>query len=174
MGIEHTTSRDEFINAMRRVAACVTVVTTDGSAGRLGATVRAFSSVSADPPTILVCLRANSRIAGAVSENQAFCVNVLAEKADGIADRFAGAHDKLVSDRFMDVACRGDNGIPPEIIGATVFACIVDQIVTSGSHLVVFGRVQKVHNGDIEPLAYLDGAYHSVTPKPVQNFGKQN
>ena len=59
-------SRERFVGAMREVAASVTVVTTDGPCGRHGATVSAFSSVSADPPTVLVCLHADSRIAKAV------------------------------------------------------------------------------------------------------------
>ena len=59
--------RTAFIHAMRGVAASVTVVTTNGKAGRRGATVSAFCSVSADPPTILVCLNKSSGIADAVA-----------------------------------------------------------------------------------------------------------
>ena len=55
-------TREEFIEALRGVASSVSVVTTDGAAGRHGATVSAFCSVSADPPTLLVCLRGQSRI----------------------------------------------------------------------------------------------------------------
>jgi flavin reductase (DIM6/NTAB) family NADH-FMN oxidoreductase RutF len=55
---------------MRRVASSVTVVTTDGAAGRFGTTVSAFSSVSADPPTVLVCLFAQSRIAKATGQGE--------------------------------------------------------------------------------------------------------
>ncbi|MEQ9673623.1 MAG: flavin reductase family protein, partial [Roseovarius indicus] len=90
--IDGLVPREDFISAMRRVAASVTVVTTDGPAGRAGATVSAFSSVSADPPTVLVCLHAQSRIAGFVQENKRFCVNVLPERFSDIADRFAGRH----------------------------------------------------------------------------------
>ena len=68
--------RKSFISAMRRVASSVTVVTTDGPGGRHGATVSAFYSV-ADPPSALVCLKADSRIARSVSaRNGVFCVNV--------------------------------------------------------------------------------------------------
>lgn len=161
--------RDDFIHAMRSVAASVTVVTTDGAAGRLGATVSAFTSVSADPPTVLVCLRAQSRIARAVTQNMGFCVNVLPDHGDGIADRFAGFHDTQVTDRFDEIHC---HGTPPRIDGATTFTCAVDQIVPAASHLVVFGLVQQVRNGGVEPLTYLNGAYHKVTPKLA--FGALN
>ena len=60
--------RTAFIHAMRGVAARVTVVTTNGKAGQRGATVSAFCSVSADPPTILVCLNKSSGIADAGSD----------------------------------------------------------------------------------------------------------
>ena len=166
-----TANRAEFINAMRRVASSVTVVTTDGVAGRHGATVSAFSSVSADPPTVLVCLHAKSRIAAAVQGNGRFCVNVLPDHSDIIADRFAGVHDADTPDRFAGIICRGGKGKPPEIDGSTSFDCAVDNIVTAGSHLVVFGRVQSVGTGARDPLTYLDGAYHRVTPKRVQGMG---
>lgn len=164
-------ARADFITAMRRVASSVTVVTTDGAAGRHGATVSAFSSVSADPPMVLVCLHAKSRIAAAVGGNGGFCVNVLPDHSDRIADRFAGADDRVVADRFADIPCRGAAGLPPRIDGATSFACTVDRVVQSGSHLVVFGRVETVSPGDRDPLTYLDGAYHRVLPKTRQSMG---
>jgi flavin reductase len=162
--------RGSFIAAMRQVAASVTVVTTDGAAGRHGATVSAFSSVSADPPTVLVCLFAGSRIARAVSENGAFCVNVLSETDAEIADRFAGRHDDRGPDRFAGIDIYGAPGTPPQIDGATVFLCDVQQSVPSGSHLIVLGHVRDVLPGAARPLAYRDGCYHRVLPqtRPVR------
>ena len=162
-----TVDRAEFIKAMRRVASSVTVVTTDGVAGRHGATVSAFSSVSADPPMVLVCLHHLSRIAGMVVENGVFCVNVLPENSDFVADRFAGLHDRQIADRFAGVRL-AEHAQLPEIDGATVFSCRVDQRVSAGSHVAVFGLVTGVQGGDAEPLAYLDGAYHRVLPKAGQ------
>lgn len=158
--IQPLVRRDRFISAMRQVAASVTVVTTDGDAGRCGATVSAFSSVSADPPTVLVCLYAESRIAAKVTENRRFCVNVLPEDSAEIADRFAGRHDSWVDDRFDGIDCR-DAGAP-HITGATGFQCDVQQAVRSGSHLIVIGHVRDVQDGDSAPLTYRDGAYHRV------------
>ncbi|WP_368346053.1 flavin reductase family protein [Pelagovum sp. HNIBRBA483] len=157
--------RDSFIDAMRRVASSVTVVTTDGPAGRLGATVSAFSSVSADPPTILICLFAESRIAKAVLENKDFCVNVLSEEDSDIADRFAGRHDALVEDRFSGIDCYGAPGTPPQIDGATAFRCVQQQTILSGSHLIILGHVRHVLAGAARPLTYRDGSYHRVLPK---------
>jgi len=157
--------RDHFISAMRQVASSVTVVTTDGEAGRHGATVSAFSSVSADPPTVLVCLFAESRIAKAVSQNAMFCVNVLSESDAEIADRFAGRHDARVEDRFSGINCYGAPGETPQIDGATAFRCVLQQTVRSGSHLIVLGHVRDVLAGTSRPLTYSDGSYHRVLPQ---------
>jgi len=92
--------RSLFIEAMRHVAQSVTVVTTQGADGCTGATVSAFSSLSADPPSVLVCLRSDSRIGLAVGRNRVFCVNVLPEGASALAGRFAGRFDAEEPDRF--------------------------------------------------------------------------
>jgi flavin reductase (DIM6/NTAB) family NADH-FMN oxidoreductase RutF len=157
--------RDAFIRAMRMVASSVTVVTTDGPAGRHGATVSAFTSVSADPPTILVCLRADSRIANAVQENGQLCVNVLPAESRAIADRFAGKDDTWLEDRFSGIDCYGRPGAAPQIDGATIFAGSVEQSVLSGSHRIFIIRIAVVREGTDQPLTYLDGAYHRVVPE---------
>ncbi len=159
-----STDRDTFVRAMRRVANSVAVVTTAGTAGRHGATVSAFSSVSADPPMMLVCLRSGSRIAEAVAANRSLCVNVLPNHRPDLANRFAGRDDHLVADRFQGVDLMDAAGAVPQIDGATVFAGVVDQAVAAGSHSVFICRVQRVRQGLAAPLAYFDGGYHTVVP----------
>lgn len=166
--------RDHFISAMRQVAASVTVVTTDGEAGRYGATVSAFSSVSADPPTVLVCLAVQSRIASAVARNGVFCVNVLSETDAEIADRFAGRHDGWMADRFSGIACFGAPGQAPQIDGATAFCCVLRQTVRSGSHVIVLGHVRDVLAGGFRPLTYRDGRYHRVVPQAQPSLSFAN
>ncbi|MEP1521753.1 flavin reductase family protein [Ascidiaceihabitans sp.] len=162
--------RDHFIAAMRQVASSVTVVTTDGVGGLHGATVTAFSSVSADPPTVLVCLFAESRIARAVSANGTFCVNVLSEDDAEIADRFAGRHDDLVADRFSGINYYGGAGVAPQIDGSTSFHCVSQQTIRSGSHLIMLGHVRDVLTSSASPLTYRNGCYHQVMPQPKLAF----
>lgn len=157
--------RQSFIRAMRNVASSVTVVTTNGPAGQHGATVSAFSSVSADPPTTLVCLRSQSRIARAVTQNGVFCVNVLPQSAQKIAERFAGRDDAQFSNRFDGVDCHGAAGQPPILKDATAFTCKVEQVVTSGSHQIFIGHVIDLHEGEAAPLTYVSGAYHRIVPQ---------
>lgn len=157
--------RAAFIAAMRGVASSVTVVTTSGSAGRHGATVSAFCSVSADPPSVLVCLKADSRIARCVAANQAFCVNVLPQPREDIAKRFAGCHDTDVADRFAGVEHEAVNMGGPAFAGATTFSCVLEKTVDFGSHQIFIGHVVQVREGSPAPLAYLNGAYHRVVPQ---------
>ena len=160
-----TVDRQTFINAMRNVASSVSVVTTDGPAGRHGATVSAFCSVSADPPTILVCLNTRSRIAGYVAENGVFQLNVLPDGAEDIAARFAGQHDDAVTDRFDGI---DHSGALPGFAGATALRCTLTQSVTEGTHLICFGRVAEVTMGAGPPLTYYAGQYRSVAEKEAE------
>jgi flavin reductase (DIM6/NTAB) family NADH-FMN oxidoreductase RutF len=155
--------RRAFLNGMRGVAHSVAIVTTDGTAGRHGATVTSFCSVSADPPTLLVCLHAGSRIAETVKANRTFCVNVLRESAVRLAERFAGRTAGQSSDRFDGVMIHSDAGVAPILADAAVaFHCVLAEALTSGSHVIAVGSVESVHTADEAPLTYVDGAYASV------------
>ena len=149
--------RTEFIAAMRHVAASVTVVTSNGPAGKHGATVSAFASVSADPPTVMVCLRSDSRIANAVKENANFAVSVLPKGAAEVAMRFAGSDDLQVENRFAEVPHKDWDA--PHLDGSTSFSCDVVQAVEQGSHTAFFGTVSWAGSSETPPLIYFDGAF---------------
>lgn len=157
-------TRDAFIGAMRHVASTVTVVTTDGPAGRMGATVSAFTSLSADPPSVLVCLKSDSRIAVAVRANGVFCVNVLPEDAVEVARVFAGALDTDQVDRFgdLDVTLAEEGPILPR---ATAFSCTLNRAVEHGSHAICIGDVTGISNAGEKPLTYMSGTFHVVQPR---------
>ena len=152
--------RTAFILAMRGVVTSVTVVTTNGKAGRRGATVSAFCSVSADPPTILVCLNGSSGIADAVAENGRFNVNILRADQEAIARRFAGHDDGHVTDRFDNIDC-GASDIP-EITGSMILCCEIQSLVPSTSHTIVIARVYAVKHPHLAPLVYLNGDFHQL------------
>jgi flavin reductase (DIM6/NTAB) family NADH-FMN oxidoreductase RutF len=163
-----TVEREDFIHAMRSVANSVAVVTTDGAAGRHGATVTAFCSVSADPPSVLVCLRIESRIAQAVTLNGMFCVNVQKDSASTLADRFAGRSDAAGIDRFEGVDVVVHAGRPPRLTAATcAFSCALANTLAAGSHVVAVGWVHHVYTAPEHPLAYVDGGYARVTRLPA-------
>ncbi|MDT8873082.1 flavin reductase family protein [Komagataeibacter rhaeticus] len=82
--------RDAFISAMGHAAHSVSVVVTDGDAGRMGVTVSAVSSVSADPPMILACINRKSPAVAAICANGSMTINMLAATQHDISDVFSG------------------------------------------------------------------------------------
>ena len=161
---ESRVAREAFLCAMRQVAATVTVVTTDGPAGRAGATVRAFTSLSADPPAVLVCLRSDSQIAQAVRENGVFCINVLPEDADETARAFTGTPNDSAESRFDGIALR-ETAYGPLLPRATSFACRLVRRDIHGTHAICVGEVAALVNAGETPLTYMNGAFHVVRPK---------
>ena len=87
---------------MARVASGVSVVTTDGPAGRAGLTISAMCSLSADPPAVLVCINRASHAGRIIRINGVFCVNVLASHQADIARRFAGQVGAR-GDKFFEI-----------------------------------------------------------------------
>lgn len=158
----HAVTRELFISGMRQVASSVAVVTTSGAAGRHGATVSAFSSVSADPPQLLVCLRSASRIAAAVEANGAFCLNILSHRHPHVAERFSGTHDSAVADRFEGIDVHHGNEDWVVLKEATAFACRVGGTLAAGTHTIFLGRVQQVQTSEHDPLTYQQGRYRQL------------
>jgi flavin reductase len=151
-----------FIDAMGVVATGVTVVATDGEAGRFAQTVSAMCSVSADPPLLLICLHGRSPANDAIVSNGVFCVNVLATQHDHVADTFAGRPwpGKEPWDftcGHWDVAASGSPRIHDAIAS---FDCAVHEVVTAGTHKVYIGRVNDIEAMEGTPLIYSDRLYH--------------
>lgn len=160
-------SREGYVKAMRQIAGSVAVVTTDGRAGRLGATVTAHCSVSADPPTLLVCLRTASRICSAVEANGVFTLNIMPENAHALARAFSGEFDDVRPDRFEGIALIEREGLAPAIEGVVSFACRIERTERQESHTIVIGKVAGTIADEQLPLTYLDGAYRAVSREPI-------
>ena len=168
--------RDRFIAGMADAAATVNIVTTDGPAGRMGVTVSAMSSVSADTPnpTLLVCVHHMSPAASAIIENGCFCVNVLRDDQSYISDTFAGRFSADVPDKF---ACSGwatmATGAPRVVDPLVAFDCRVISSERVGTHHVFIGEVMDVFQADGgSPLIYSKRAYGRATRiEPVARLG---
>ncbi len=157
------TLRAAFLEAMRSVASSVTVVTSDGPAGCHGATVSAFCSVSADPPSVLVCLNAQSRIAEVVRENRSFCVNVLPEGRTDLSDRFAGRLDAWIGPRIDETQWSRSHHRAPKLPEATALCCELVEAMPQGSHIVCIGQVVEAQVGAAAPLIYHRCGYRRLS-----------
>ncbi len=91
-----------FRDAMARLGAAVSVVTTDGPGGLAGMTASAVCSVTDTPPTLLVCINRASPSCDVFASNGVLCVNALASGQRAISDRFAGRTGLASANRFDD------------------------------------------------------------------------
>ena len=159
---------DRFREAMSRVGGAVHVVTTAGTSGRAGATMTAVTSVSDEPPTLLVCINRTGRLAAVLRGNGVFCVNTLVAGQEGLADVFAGRGGLDHEARFGHGQWRGGDLGTPILAGArAALECRVVELRDVGSHTVVFGRVEAVHlDGRGDPLIYVDRGYRAVAAEP--------
>ncbi len=154
-----------FIAAMAGAATQVSVVTTDGPAGRFGVTVSAFSSVSAEPPLVLVCINRRSLAVEAIEANGAFCVNLLGDDQSDIANCFAGRSGVIAPYDFNCADWLDAATSAPVLSGALAnFDCTVETGYDAGTHRIFIGRVARALSRDAAPLAFSQRAYQALRP----------
>lgn len=156
----HIEDRSAFVAAMGSVANSVTVVTTNGSAGRFGQTVSSFCSVSADPPLMLCCINTRSPMCDALEQNEYFNINVLSDAQAHIADRFAGRPQNGKPFDFDAVDWSADLQDCPVINNAcATFSCVLEKKIVGNSHYIYLGRVVATQGTDNPPLGYRNRNY---------------
>ncbi|WP_246161763.1 flavin reductase family protein [Segnochrobactrum spirostomi] len=135
----------------------VTVVTAHDPDGRpIGFTANSFSSVSLDPPLLLVCLARSSRNYAAMTESAGFAVNILSEDQKDVSNTFA----RRVEDRFATVRWEpGPQGSPVFPDAAAWFDCVTERVVEAGDHAILIGRVAAFAASGRNGLGYSRGAY---------------
>ena len=153
-----------FRDAMRRLAATVTIISARGAGRRHGITATAVTSLSMDPPSLLVCVNRSGSLHDLLSESGRFCVNLLRSEQQALSDAFAG---KLPSeDRFLHGAWKEDGeGLPFLADGQASIFCRRRDVIEYGSHSIFIGEVESVLLTDeVSPLLYSNGAYGRCSP----------
>lgn len=161
------TLRTSFIEAMSRIAASVAVVTTDGEAGRFGLTVSAMCSVTADPPTLLVCINRKNPIGDAIRTNGRFAVNSLRADQRRVAEAFAGRPRRGEPYDF-DIS-RWHTGATgsPLLTGAIAQCdCLLQDTHEVGTHTIFIGAVQEALDTPGSPLVYGRRAFGELHKLP--------
>ena len=155
--------KEQYLEAMSRAANSVTVVTTNGVAGKAGVTVSAMCSVSVeDPsPTILVCVHNLSPACEAIRTNNAFCANLLSVDQSHISDSFAGRSGAKGVDKFDCATWYEQENGSPILDGALAsFDCQLVHDVLIGTHHIFIGQISFVASCDAgKPLVYHDRQY---------------
>lgn len=153
--------RQQFLEGMSHAACTVNVVTTDGPHGRAGVTVSAMCSVSADPPSLLVCVHHKSATNAAIRDNGVLCVNVLRDDQAFISDTFAGRIAAADGDKFACASWGAGATGAPVLEGALVaFDCRLVKHFRSGSHDIFIAEVADLSvRASGTPLIYANRAY---------------
>jgi len=150
----------EFRRALGSFLTGVTIVTTIDEAGDpRGFTANSFTSVSLEPPLVLVCIAKKALGHQAFSTSRGFAINILSEAQKAASGIFASK----AADKFASVAWQpGQTGNPLIEGSVAVFDCGVEQLVDAGDHSILIGRVHDFTHNGAQPLGYCRGAY--VTP----------
>ena len=151
-----------FRHAMRRVAATVAIVSAKHGAERHGTTATSVTSISMDPPSVLVCFNQASRLHDFLRRQDHFCINVLHTENIDTAKVFSS--NATAAERFASGDWRANDEGLPYLAGAQAnLFCSKEQEITCGSHTIFIGRVLEVlTREDISPLIYVDGRYSAV------------
>lgn len=159
----------QFRQALGCFASGVTVVTAlDAAAGQaVGMTASAFTSLSLDPPLVLVCVQKAGQTWNTLDAAGRFAVNILAEDQAAVSNRFAG-RAKDDSDRFADLDTRpAPHSGAPWLVGAIArIDCAVHAVHDGGDHSIFVGEVLAIDvaadRDPLLPLLYFAGRYRAI------------
>jgi flavin reductase len=153
---------DDFKQAMRRVASTVNVITVCVGGEPMGITATAMSSLSLDPPSLLICINRTASLHSPLEDVSHFCVNVLHRSQEEIARMFA---DKSRRELRFATGWQVDCDRPPRLAEAqAAILCRRIRHFPYGTHSIFVGEVEEVAvREDVDPLVYVDGRYGAAS-----------
>lgn len=151
----------EFRRTMGSFMTGVTIVTTTDSGGRpRGMTMTSFTSVSLDPPLVLVCVDRGAASFDAFVASRGIAVHILASAQESLARMFASK----APDKFAHVTTETGHGGAPIIRDVHAYLdCVTDQVVMAGDHAIIVARVLDFGSEDRRPLAFYQGKFNSFS-----------
>ena len=141
---------------MGRFATGVAVVTTGTESDPHGMTVNSLTSVSLDPPLVLVSLTKDSRTTQTVRNTATFAISILSVRQEQLALRFA----RRGEDHFEGLPLEYEHHDVPVVPGALAHVeCVIESEVLAGDHVLYLGKVVRTCDRDGEPLAFYSGKF---------------
>jgi flavin reductase (DIM6/NTAB) family NADH-FMN oxidoreductase RutF len=164
VSIEAEVTANDFRNAMRQLTGGVSVITAGKGRDISGMTVTSVSSLSVDPPSLIVSLNRESSSWPLVKRYGFFGVNILTSDQVDIAERFTGKGGLKGADRFAGAPwTTRASGVPLLADALAAIDCEVEDIVERHSHAIVIGRVLDVAvSARTAALAYWQGRYVAI------------
>lgn len=153
-----------FKDVLSRWASGVAVVTTQSEGLLYGLTVSSFTSLSLDPPLILVCIDNANRWPAMVAEGGGFAVSILDAQQQAASAYFARS-GRLPTPNFTEIEGEWTEAGQPVVRGALAWlVCALEEQLVRGDHTIVIGRVvQAQARGEGSPLVYYHRGYRQVT-----------
>ncbi|WP_085025916.1 flavin reductase family protein [Ensifer aridi] len=149
--------------ALRALGGGVSIVTAGEGETRTGATVTSATALSIEPPRMFVSLNRSSSTWPVVERYGHFCINVVRQDHETLANQFAGRGGLTGPERYRGAAwTRLLSGAPVLEDAAAVIDCEVEEAIIRYSHSIVIGRVIGIRIGNGGSLIYRDGRYHSL------------
>jgi flavin reductase (DIM6/NTAB) family NADH-FMN oxidoreductase RutF len=161
-GVSVSVTDAEFKTVMRQVVSSVAIITACSGKLRNGLTATAVCSVSAAPPTMLVCVNRNATAEAIIAESGSFAINFLAEEQHPIARLFStsklNSHERFGEGKWLSMVTGS-----PVLEGAVAsLDCVVEDRVLSGTHHIYVGRVVAATSLDQHALLYRDGSFRRL------------
>jgi len=155
-GTSRSLAPDEFRDVIGHFASGVTIITVAHEGRRFGTTASAITSLSLEPPMVLICMNRSSTTGRAVAAAGAFAINILTDEQDELAKRFA-TKDR---DKFKDAKVQaGTYGHPLLVDALATIECQVVEEVAGGTHTVFLAEVRAATSHEGSPLAYFRGEF---------------
>jgi flavin reductase (DIM6/NTAB) family NADH-FMN oxidoreductase RutF len=152
-----------------RFATGITIVTTGRDTPR-GMTANSFTSVSLDPPLVLVCIQLDATMHETIIEQQSFAVSVLAAHQERVARLFADRTRPRGEGEFAAVdTAAGPRTGAPVVVGALAWLeCTLAAVYEGGDHSIFLGEVQSLGRGKTEDaLLFYEGGFHRLETESV-------
>lgn len=150
----------EFRNAMGSFLTGVTIITVQDEDGSVhGMTANSFTSVSLEPPIILVCLDHHSNTLQKIKKANKFGVNILSEKQLDVSKLFANQKTEKIPSYDIDV---DEHDVPIIQDSISSVSCRVIKSDIIGDHTVIYGEVDNLMMNDGKPLGFFRGSYLSI------------
>lgn len=155
----------DFRLAMRGLCQTVGIVTTVDRGQCRGMTASSITSVSMDPPSVLVCVNKDASIHSAITSSRRFSVNFLSDVQEDLSRIFSS--EIPGEERFLHGEWVKEDGCPPELVGAlSVISCDLETTSTFATHTIFLGCVRTVRLSNAGyPLVYMQGRYHPLREK---------
>ena len=151
----------EFQSTMRHIAAAVYAITTKVDGKRYGIVATAFSSVSFDPPSVLICINQDASAHEPLMQADRFCVNVLGLANRDVADCFMV---KKGEERFEVGEWQDEMDVPVLVNAQSSMICKTVDRHRFGTHTIFIGELIGAHHREnAKPLTYYDRRYIDIS-----------